>query len=173
MAVMRSVMYVPGNNPKTVEKVPSTPVDIITLDLEDSVSPPEKEAARKPATEKLKYAGSGGAQVYVHINNWGTEMTNDDLEAVAWEGLDGVILTKTGHPDDIKRLDWKFEEPERRRGIPVGTVKISMLLETAKGATNVYECCMANSRNVNAIFSVVGYCRDVHMRLISEAVEQM
>ena len=115
MAVMRSIMYVPGNNPKMVEKAPSIPADIITLDLEDSVPPSEKEAARKLVAEKLKYAGSGGAQVYVRINNWETEMTNDDLEAVVWEGLDGVTLAKTGHPDDVKRLDWKLEELERRR----------------------------------------------------------
>ena len=95
MAVMRSIMYVPGNNPKMVEKAPSIPADIITLDLEDSVPPSEKEAARKLVAEKLKYAGSGGAQVYVRINNWETEMTNDDLEAVVWEGLDGVTLAKT------------------------------------------------------------------------------
>lgn len=105
MAVMRSIMYVPGNNPKMVEKAPSIPADIITLDLEDSVPPSEKEAARKLVAEKLKYAGSGGAQVYVRINNWETEMTNDDLEAVVWEDLDGVTLAKTGHPDDVKRLD--------------------------------------------------------------------
>lgn len=173
MAVMRSIMYVPGNNPKMVEKAPSIPADIITLDLEDSVPPSEKEAARKLVAEKLKYAGSGGAQVYVRINNWETEMTNDDLEAVVWEGLDGVTLAKTGHPDDVKRLDWKLEELERRRGIPVGTVKISMLLETAKGIMNAYECCMASSRNVNAIFVAVDYCRDMRVKLTSEAVEQM
>jgi len=121
----------------------------------------------------VKYAGSGGAQVYVRINNWETEMTNDDLEAVVWEGLDGVTLAKTGHPDDVKRLDWKLEELERRRGIPVGTVKISMLLETAKGIMNAYECCMASSRNVNAIFGAVDYCRDMRVKLTSEAVEQM
>ena len=173
MAVMRSIMYVPGNNPKMVEKAPSIPADIITLDLEDSVPPSEKEAARKLVAEKLKYAGSGGAQVYVRINNWETEMTNDDLEAVVWEGLDGVTLAKTGHPDDVKRLDWKLEELERRRGIPVGTVKISMLLETAKGIMNAYECCLASSRNVNAIFGAVDYCRDMRVKLTSEAVEQM
>ena len=165
MAVMRSIMYVPGNNPKMVEKAPSIPADIITLDLEDSVPPSEKEAARKLVAEKLKYAGSGGAQVYVRINNWETEMTNDDLEAVVWEGLDGVTLAKTGHPDDVKRLDWKLEELERRRGIPVGTVKISMLLETAKGIMNAYECCMASSRNVNAIFGAVDYCREQAAKL--------
>ncbi|MFR1533991.1 MAG: aldolase/citrate lyase family protein [Bilophila wadsworthia] len=85
MAVMRSIMYVPGNNPKMVEKAPSIPADIITLDLEDSVPRPKR---KRPVSSlpKSKYAGSGGAQ-YVRINNWETEMTNDDPEAVAWEGL--------------------------------------------------------------------------------------
>lgn len=55
-----------------------------------------------------------------------------------------------------------------------GTVKkISMLLETAKGIMNAYECCLASSRNVNAIFGAVDYCRDMRVKLTSEAVEQM
>ncbi|RNC29006.1 MAG: Citrate lyase subunit beta [Candidatus Dichloromethanomonas elyunquensis] len=172
MAVMRSILYVPGNNPKMVEKAPTFPADIITLDLEDSVPPAEKENARKIVAENLKHAGQGGSLVFVRINNWETELTNDDLEAVVWEGLNGVTLAKTGHPDDVKRLDWKLEELERRRGIPVGTVKISMLLETAKGIINAYECCMASKRNVNAIFGAVDYCRDMRVKLTSEAVEQ-
>ena len=91
---MRSIMYVPGNNPKMVEKAPSIPADIITLDLEDSVPPSEKEAARKLVAEKLKYAGSGGARRCASASTTETEMTNDDLEAVVWEGLDGVTLAR-------------------------------------------------------------------------------
>ena len=172
MAVMRSIMYIPGNNPKMVEKAPTIPADIITLDLEDSVPPAEKENARKLIVEKLKFAGSGGSQVYVRINNWETEMTNADLEAIVQPGLDGVTLAKTGHPDDVQRLAWKLEELERRRGMEIGTVKISMLLETAKGIMNAYECCMASPRNVNAIFGAVDYCRDMRVKLTNEAVEQ-
>ena len=44
-------------------------------------------------------------------------MTDDDLEAVVQKGLHGVTLAKCGHPDDVKRLDWKLDELERRRGI--------------------------------------------------------
>ncbi|MCL1985827.1 MAG: CoA ester lyase [Betaproteobacteria bacterium] len=172
MAVMRSIMYVPGNNPKMVDKAPSIPADIITLDLEDSVPPAEKEVARKLIAQKLEYAATGGAQVYVRLNNWETEMTNDDLEAVVLPGLDGVTLSKTGCADDVKRLEWKLEELERRRGIPVGTVKISMLLETAKGIINARECCFASKRNVNAIFGAVDYCRDMRVKLTNEGVEQ-
>ena len=173
MAVMRSILYVPGNNPKMVEKAPSFPADIITLDLEDSVPPAEKETARKIIAENLKYVGQNGSLVYVRINNWETELTNDDLEAIVWEGLAGVTLAKTGHPDDVQRLDWKLEELERRRGLEVGSIKISMLLETAKGIMNAYECCMASKRNVNAIFGAVDYCRDLRVKLTSESDEQL
>jgi citrate lyase subunit beta/citryl-CoA lyase len=172
MAVMRSILYVPGNNPRMVEKAPTFPADIITLDLEDAVPPAEKENARKIIAENLKYVGKNGSQVFVRINNWETLLTNDDLEAVVWEGLHGVTLAKTGHPDDVKRLDWKLEELERRRGLEVGSIKISMLLETAKGICNAYECCLASERNVNAIFGAVDYCRDMRVKLTSEAVEQ-
>ena len=172
MAVMRSIMYIPCNNPKMIEKAPGIPADIITLDLEDSVPPSEKEIARKLVAENLALAASGGAQVFVRLNNWETEMTNDDLEAVVLPGLDGVTLSKTGDAADVRRLEWKLEELERRRGIPVGTVKISLLLETAKGIINAKECCLASKRNVNAIFGAVDYCRDMRVKLTDEGQEQ-
>ncbi|KLU67264.1 citrate lyase subunit beta [Desulfosporosinus acididurans] len=172
MAIMRSILYIPGNNPKMVAKAPEFVADIITLDLEDSVPPAEKEAARKLVAENLKYAGSNGAQVFVRINNWETELTNDDLEAIVYEGLAGVTLAKTGCAADVQRLDWKLEELERRRGLEVGSVKISMLLETAKGIIHAAECCLASKRNVNAIFGAVDYCRDMRVKLTNESVEQ-
>lgn len=172
MAVMRSILYVPGNNPKMVAKAPTFPADIITLDLEDSVPPAEKENARKLIRENIKAVGANGSEVYVRINNWETEMTNDDLEAVVVEGLAGVTLAKCGHPDNVKRLDWKLEELERRRGLPVGSIKVSLLLETAKGVINAYESCIASPRVVSAIFGAVDYCKDMRVKLTSEATEQ-
>ena len=157
-------------------KSATIPADIITLDLEDAVPPSEKENARKMIVEnmhKIAKESVSGAEIYVRINNWETEMTNDDLEAVVQPGLNGVTLAKTGHPDDVKRLAWKLEELERRRGMEIGSVKISMLLETAKGIMNAYECCMASPRNVNAIFGAVDYCRDMHVKITNEAVEQL
>jgi len=172
MAVMRSVLYVPGNNEKMLGKANSFPADIITLDLEDSVPPAEKEKARQFVREYLKIAGANGSEVYVRINNWETLLTDDDLEAIVHEGLHGVTLAKCGHPDNVKRLDWKLEELERRRGLEVGSIKVSLLLETAKGIINAYPSCIASPRVVSAIFGAVDYTKDMRVKLTSEGVEQ-
>lgn len=172
MAVMRSVFYIPGNNDKFIAKAPETPADIITLDLEDSVPPAEKQRAREMVRENLKFAGSGGSTVYVRINNWETLMTNDDLEAVVHEGLSGVCLAKCGSPDNVKRLDWKLEELERRRGLPVGSVAIQLLIETAKGVMNAYPSAIASPRVNSLIFGAVDYTKDMRVKLTSEGEEQ-
>jgi len=172
MPVMRSVFYVPGNNEKMVSKAPSIPADIITLDLEDSVPPAEKPKAREITRENLRYAGTGGSIVYVRINNWETEMTNDDCEAVVHEGLAGVCLAKCGGPDHVIRLDWKLEELERRRGLEVGSIAIQLLIETAKGVINAYPAGIASKRVNSFIFGAVDYTKDMRVKLTSEGEEQ-
>ncbi|MGQ9653194.1 MAG: HpcH/HpaI aldolase/citrate lyase family protein [Thermodesulfobacteriota bacterium] len=171
MAVMRSVFYIPGNNEKMVSKAPTFPADIVTLDLEDSVPPAEKPKAREMVRENLKYAAGGGAEVYVRVNNWETLLTNDDLEAVVHEGLDGVCLAKCGGPDHVRRLHWKLEELERRRGIPVGTVKIQLLIETAKGVINAYPSAIESPRVNSLIFGAVDYTKDMRVKLTNEGEE--
>jgi citrate lyase subunit beta/citryl-CoA lyase len=169
---MRSVFYVPGNNEKMVKKAPEFPADIITLDLEDSVPPAEKPKAREVTRENLKYAGSGGSTVYVRINNWETLLTNDDLEAIVYEGLSGVCLAKCGGPDHVQRLDWKLEELERRRGLKVGSVAIQLLIETAKGVINAYPSATASKRVNSLIFGAVDYTKDMRVKYTLEAEEQ-
>jgi citrate lyase subunit beta/citryl-CoA lyase len=172
MTVMRSVFYVPGNNEKLVSKAPSIPADIITLDLEDSVPPAEKPKAREVTRENLKNAGSGGSIVYVRINNWETEMTNDDCEAVVHEGLSGICLAKCGGPEHVIRLDWKLEELERRRGLEIGSIAIQLLIETAKGVINAYPSAIASNRVNSLIFGAVDYTKDMRVKLTSEGEEQ-
>lgn len=172
MTVMRSVFYVPGNNEKMVAKAPDIPADLITLDLEDSVPPAEKPKAREIVRENLIYAGKGGATVYVRINNWETKMTNDDLEAVVYEGLSGVCLAKCGSAENVQRLDWKLEELEQRRGLEVGSIAIQLLTETAKGIINAYPAATASPRVNSLIFGAVDYTKDMRVKLTSEGVEQ-
>ncbi|MDH5364614.1 MAG: aldolase/citrate lyase family protein, partial [Dehalococcoidia bacterium] len=108
MPVLRSVFYVPGNKEELIAKIPRILADVITLDIEDSVPPAEKQKARELSHKNLKFAASSGADVYVRINNWETGMTNADCEAVVDEGLTAVCLAKCGGADHVKRLAWKL-----------------------------------------------------------------
>jgi len=169
---MRSVFYVPANNLKFIEKAGTFPCDIITFDIEDAVPPSEKVNARNMTAENIKKLAGGKAEVYVRINGWYTGYTNDDLEAVVQPGLDGVTLPKVPDADAVKRLDWKLAELEERRGIPVGTIKISVLIETAMGVMNAYSICTASPRIVSAFFGAVDYCADMRVRLTNKGAEQ-
>jgi citrate lyase subunit beta / citryl-CoA lyase len=171
MPVMRSVFYVPGNNETYISKAPTTPADVITLDLEDSVPPAEKPKARAMVRENLKYAGSGGSLIYVRINNWETEWVHDDLEAVVYEGLHGICLPKCGGHNDVQRLDWKLQELERRRNLPVGSIAIHCLIETAKGVMNAYPAALASKRTTGLIFGAVDYTKDMRVKLTIQGEE--
>lgn len=170
--IMRTSLYIPANNPVFVGKCNKYPADIITFDVEDAVPPQEKAKARQMAAENLKKASENGAQVYVRVNGWHTEYTNDDLEAVVQPGLCGITLPKTRNADDVKRLDWKISELEQRRGIPEGSIKISILLETAQGVMRALECCTASPRIVSVFFGAVDYCADLRIRRTNLAEEQ-
>ena len=175
MPVMRSVMYLPSNNEKMMGKAPSVKADILTLDLEDSVPPAEKAKGREKIQEYLKSqrANQASRQLYVRINNWETLMTNDDLEAIVHPGLDGVCLAKCGDADNVKRLDWKLEELEQRRGMEVGSVSVQLLIETAKGVINAYPAATAGPRVNSLIFGAVDYTKDMRVTLTSEGQEQL
>ena len=165
MTVMRSVFYVPANKEDLIAKIPSIPADVITFDIEDSVPPAEKQKARELTRKNLKFAKATGAFVYARLNNWETGMTNEDCEAVVDEGLDAVCLAKCGHPDHVKRLDWKLEEMEQKRGLKTGSIQIQLLIETAKGMMNVYDSAIASKRVNSLIFGAVDYTTDMRVTL--------
>jgi len=109
MKVMRSILYVPGNNEALIQKSPTYKPDIVTLDLEDAVPPAEKKNAREISRRNVKRLVDAGMTVYARLNNWETGLTNDDCEAIVVPGLSGVCLAKR-YPGHVKRLEWKLEE---------------------------------------------------------------
>jgi citrate lyase subunit beta/citryl-CoA lyase len=111
--------------------------------------------------------------LFVRVNNWETQMTNDDLEAIVHPGLDGVCLAKCGDAENVKRLDWKLEELEQRRGLKVGSVGIQLLIETAKGVMNAYPAACASPRVNSLIFGAVDFTKDMRVTLTSEGQEQL
>jgi len=98
----RSVLYMPGSNARALEKAKTLPCDAVILDLEDSVAPDAKAAARQQVADAVAARGFGAREVVVRINALDTEWWRDDLTAAAKAGPDGILIPKVSKPDDIR-----------------------------------------------------------------------
>ncbi|MBX6328006.1 MAG: CoA ester lyase [Pseudolabrys sp.] len=94
----RSVLYLPGSNGRALEKAKTLPVDGVILDLEDSVAPEAKEAARAQVTAAVKAGGFGRREVFIRINGVDTPWHADDLAAAAHAAPDAILVPKVSTP---------------------------------------------------------------------------
>jgi citrate lyase subunit beta/citryl-CoA lyase len=161
MMFLRSMLFVPGNNPKMIPKVISLPADGIIFDLEDAVPLAEKEKARNLVKNALESGKTGKYKTFVRINDLTTGFALEDLNHIVSDCLDGVLLAKAESRDDIFKLDNMLQQIEHAKKIAVNTVTIIPLLETAKGIINAYEIASANKRIVATSFGAGDYYRDM------------
>ena len=172
MAVRRSDLYLPANNEHMIQKAPSLGADVITLDLEDSVPLAEKAKARELVRKNIGLMSTTGSEAWVRVNAWDTDLTLADLDAVVLEGLDGITLPKCSGLADVRRLDDEITRLEKLRGLPVGRIKIAILVETALGVLTVDEAVGGSPRLVAVIFGAVDYTRDMRVTRTDRADEQ-
>jgi citrate lyase subunit beta/citryl-CoA lyase len=114
----RSVLYMPGNNERALEKAKSLPVDGLILDLEDAVDPDHKATARKNACAAAASGAYGSREVTVRVNGSSTEWHDDDLAAACAAGPDGIVVPKVDSADEVRSLVDAMERhraPERTR----------------------------------------------------------
>ena len=129
LPVWRSLLYVPVNVDKYVEKAHTRGADCIQLDLEDSVPLAEKANARKLVAAAAKRVRRAGGDVVVRINS---PLPNAllDLEHSILQDVDGIAITKTGNADYIRRIDETIGAFEAKRGLSAGHTKLIAMVET-------------------------------------------
>jgi citrate lyase subunit beta / citryl-CoA lyase len=114
----RSVLYMPGSNAKALAKAAALPADALILDLEDSVAPDAKIAARGQVIAAVRAGGFGGREIIVRVNGPHTPWGPDDLAAAAAAGPDAILLPKIDGPGAIMVAARAIREagaPERTR----------------------------------------------------------
>jgi citrate lyase subunit beta/citryl-CoA lyase len=126
--VWRSILYVPGNVPKFIDKAHERGADCILVDLEDSVTVAEKPTARAMLPETMKKVVRGGADVAVRINR-PMRLAIPDIEAAVRPGLSALFITKTEGVQHLRLLDEAVSEMERERGMPAGSVGFGAMIE--------------------------------------------
>jgi citrate lyase subunit beta/citryl-CoA lyase len=132
---MRSLLFVPGDSERKLEKGFASETDVVIVDLEDSVAPANKQAARRIAADFVT-ARRGGtrAAVYVRVNDLTTGLTDDDLAALVPVRPDGVMLPKSNGGPDVQLLSAKLRVHEAEAGLPDGGIRIlPIVTETAAG----------------------------------------
>jgi citrate lyase subunit beta / citryl-CoA lyase len=100
----RSVLYMPGSNARALEKAKTLTADGVILDLEDSVAPDTKEAARQQVVDAVKAGGFGSREVFIRINGIDTPWHADDLAAAAHAVPDAILVPKVSSPDTLERI---------------------------------------------------------------------
>jgi citrate lyase subunit beta/citryl-CoA lyase len=134
--VWRSVLYVPGNVPKFIDKAHERGADCILVDLEDSVTVAEKPAARALLPETMKKVVRGGADIAVRINR-PLRLAIPDIEAAVRPGLAALFITKTEGVQHLSLLDEMVSELERERGMPVGGVGFGAMIEHPRALAHI------------------------------------
>jgi len=147
----RSMLFLPGNNPNMLINGNCLGADAIIFDLEDAVSPSEKDAARILVRNTMKYMDFFKCETVVRINSVDTDFWKDDLDELIPCKPNLILLPKTSLPDDVLKVDEYISCVEESSGMKKGTVGLVALIETALGVENAYSIATACHR-VRALF---------------------
>jgi citrate lyase subunit beta/citryl-CoA lyase len=135
---MRSLLFVPADGGSKLDKAVASGADGVIVDLEDSIAPERKEAARKLALEFLKGRKDkkDRPRLLVRINGLDTGMTDADLDAIVPGAPDAVLFPKAEGGATVTHLDAKLTAREAIAGLPEGSIKI--LAQTVESAMGLF-----------------------------------
>ncbi|MFC1864203.1 HpcH/HpaI aldolase/citrate lyase family protein [Chloroflexota bacterium] len=171
MLILRTLLFVPGNQERRLEKARSVPADALILDLEDSVPPSEKDTARQMVAASIEGLASDGQQIFVRTNSLPTPYAIPDIKAVVTKGLRGICLPKSESADDIHKAEALLAEAEKEAGLEAGSTGLLALVETPKGIINAYEVASASSRILGITFGAEDYALEMGINRTKEGSE--
>ncbi|WP_319486743.1 CoA ester lyase [uncultured Cohaesibacter sp.] len=134
----RTALYMPGSNARALEKARGLDVDVLLLDLEDSVAMDMKDVARKQVAEAVKAGGFGHREVVIRINGLETPWGADDLAAAIEAKPDAVLIPKVNSAEDVYTVGRKMNDAGADQAI-----KIWAMMETPQGMLRALEVASA------------------------------
>lgn len=155
--IARSTLILPVNVPRFIEKAHTRHADAVTLDLEDSVPPAEKATARTSIRDAARLVARGGAEVSVRVNNE-PELIHEDVDAAVQRGIEALTIPKVESPDQVRELAAQVERLEHERGIAVGHIALSLIIESPRGLLHAEEIAAATPRTASMSVGPEDYC---------------
>jgi|TARA_B100001559_G_scaffold149417_1_gene125386 citrate lyase subunit beta/citryl-CoA lyase len=157
--LFRSLVFVPGNNPRFLEKAKTISADIVCFDLEDSVPEKEKSKARKLIKTALAQRKHYLPNVYVRTNSPESGKIELDLKEIIQKGVDGVVIPKVNSAKELKKIEKTIISLEKKAKIS-GT-RIIPSIESALGVVNCYEIASYSKRIDAIVFGIFDLLNDM------------
>ena len=157
--LFRSLIFVPGNNPRFLEKAKILSADVICFDLEDSVPDLEKKNARNLIKVALKTRSQYISEIYVRINSPVSGKIQDDLKEIVQKGIDGIVIPKVNNAIELKKIEKTLTLLEKKQKLqPIGLIPS---IESAEGVANTHEIASASKRISAIVFGVFDFLNDM------------
>lgn len=157
--LFRSLIFVPGNNSRFLEKAKKLSADIVCFDLEDSVPDSEKKTARKLIKDALKTRSEYLSQVYVRTNSPISGKIPDDLKEIVQKGIDGIVIPKVNNAKELKKIEKTLSSLEKKRKL--SKIELMPSIESSEGVTNTHKIASASKRISALIFGVFDLLNDL------------
>jgi len=170
VGAMRSLLAVPANNLRMVEKALASEADAVFLDLEDAVAPDGKAEARKDVVRALREFDWRGRPATFRANSLDTRWWYRDLIEViegAGAALDAVLIPKIGRPADLHAVAVLLSGLEMACGLEPGKTRIEAQIETAEGLVNADEIAGSTGRLTALHFGPGDFAASLRMPLRS------
>ena len=142
----RSMLFLPGNNPNMLINGNCLGADSVIFDLEDAVSPDEKDAARILVRNTMRYMDFRGCEIIVRINSIDTPCWTKDIDAVLAYRPGLILLPKASSAADVLAADTYLTQMEEALGLEKNSVGLMPLIETALGVENAFSIASATKR---------------------------
>ena len=157
--LFRSLVFVPGNNSRFLEKAKSLPADIVCFDLEDSVPDKEKKKARSLIRNTLKQRKEYSPDVFVRTNSPESGMIGEDLKETVQKGIDGIVIPKVNSAKELKKIEKIISSLEKKRKIK--GIRLMPSIESALGVMNCYEIASSSKRIDALVFGIFDLLNDM------------
>src|SRR6185503_14276473 len=167
----RALLYMPGDDRRKIEKAATLGVDSICMDMEDGVAMNKKAEARAVIAQAMKDLDFGTSERCIRINSVGSGMEKYDLAAALTTNPDAIVVPKIESAEQVKWVSDHIETHELSSNKSIGTVRLLVGVETAKGILNLKEIASANKRLEAIIFGGEDYAASVGAVRTKEAIE--
>jgi citrate lyase subunit beta/citryl-CoA lyase len=164
MTILRSLLFVPGNTPRMLDRAIGLRPDAFVPDMEDSVPWDEKANARGVTAAYIPELAATGVPVIPRVNSLDSGLLEDDLSAVVGPHVYGVSVGKMDNPEIVAEVAGVLDRAESRAGVESGAVRLVPWIESAEAIVKAYDICKSSDRIVAVALGAEDFTNDMEIK---------